>query len=225
MAQKTLTRKKSGPRLGDLQTRTAAILRVLKREYPEAQCSLDYDSPYQLLMATILSAQCTDERVNQVTPALFIRFPTVTDMAGAKLSVIEKLIQSTGFFRAKAKSLKTSSQAIVQNHAGQVPRTLEDLVLLHGVGRKTANVILGHAYGIPGLPVDTHVGRVSRRLGLTLHKDPVKVETDLTELVPSSDWTLFSLLLIYQGRAICKARSPNCSECPLAELCPKLLNL
>ena len=202
--------------------RVHEITKVLKREYPEARCSLDFRTPFELICATILSAQCTDERVNRVTPALFEKYPDATAMARAKLADLEKLVRTTGFFRAKALSLKTCAQSLVKLHAGEVPRTMDELVKLRGVGRKTANVVLGNVFGVPGLPVDTHVGRLARRLGLSKFQDPVRVEADLMELVPSGDWTIFSLLLIYHGRAICTARRASCEDCPLAKFCPKI---
>lgn len=201
--------------------RVGRVLEWLKREYPEATCSLTFKNPFELLIATILSAQCTDERVNLVTPALFKRFPTPQAMAGSDRGELEKLIQSTGFFRSKAESLLQASRAIVQKHGGQVPRSLEDLTALRGVGRKTANVVRGVAFGVPGLVVDTHVGRLSRRLGFTRATDPEKVEQELMLLVPEADWTLFGLLLIYHGRAVCDARKPRCETCGLAKLCPR----
>ena len=198
------------------------ILRLLKREYPEAQCSLDYQTPFQLLVATILSAQCTDERVNAITPALFEKFPGPQEMSRAPIKEIEKLIQSAGFFRMKAKSLLAASQSIMEKHAGRVPKTLDELVALRGVGRKTANVVLGNAFGIPGLVVDTHVGRLSRRMGFTRATDPVKVEAEMMAIVPRSDWTLYSHLLIHHGRAICKARKPECQDCVISRYCLKV---
>lgn len=199
------------------------IIRILKREYPDVRCFLDYATPYQLLVATILSAQCTDERVNKTTPALFARFPDARAMAKAKPSEIEKLIQPTGFYKNKAKSILETSKILVGKHGGEPPRTLEELVELRGVGRKTANVILGNAYDTPGFVVDTHVGRIARRLGFTRETDPVKVEYEVREYVPPSDWSKFSLWLIAHGRAICTARRAKCEECPLARLCPKLI--
>ena len=202
--------------------RMAEVLRILKREYPEARCSLDYETPFQLMVATILSAQCTDERVNKVTPELFKRYPDARAMAAAPLNEIEKLVQSTGFFRNKALSISETSRVLVEKYGGKVPRELDQLVALRGVGRKTANVVLGNAYGVPGLVVDTHVGRLSRRLGFTRQQDPVKVELEMMEWVPREDWTLFSHLLICHGRAVCTARGPRCEVCPLARLCPKI---
>ncbi len=197
-------------------------LKVLKREYPDAHCSLTHRNAFELLIATMLSAQCTDDRVNQVTPALFSKFPTPQAMAKASLPELERLIQSTGFYKAKALSLLESAKALVERHQGKVPADLESLTKLRGVGRKTANVVLGNAYGIPGLVVDTHVGRLSRRLGFTESEDPEQVEQEMMLWVPESDWTLFSHLLISHGRAVCQARKPRCGDCPLAGLCPKM---
>lgn len=202
-------------------SRMALCLKVLKKTYPDAHCALDYSNPYELLVATVLSAQCTDKRVNMVTPALFARFGAPEKMAKAGLPEVEELIRSTGFFKNKAKSLVELSKDIVTQYQGQVPNTLEALTKLRGVGRKTANVVLGNAYGIPGLVVDTHVGRLCRRLGFTKQTDPEKVESEMMELVPKKDWTLFSHLLISHGRAICDARKPNCESCTLDEHCPK----
>ena len=201
--------------------RTAAILAILKKTYPNAKCSLDYKTPLQLIVATILSAQCTDVRVNIVTKTLFKKYRTAADYAGAKLEELEKDIQSTGFYRNKAKSLRAMATALVEKYDGKVPQTMEELTLLAGVGRKTANVVLGNAFGKNvGVVVDTHVSRVSQRLGLTKNVDPVKIETDLMKLVPQEEWTLWSHLLIFHGRAICQARNPKCGECPILEYCP-----
>lgn len=202
--------------------RVAAILPILKRTYPQAKCSLDYSNPLELLVATILSAQCTDERVNIVTKALFKKYRTARSYADAAPEVLEKDIQSTGFFRNKAKSLRGMGTAIAERHAGKVPKTMEELTDLPGVGRKTANVVLGNAFNLNvGVVVDTHVTRVSNRLGLTKHAvDAVKIEQDLIEVVPQAEWTLWSHLLIHHGRAICQARKPRCTECPLLEHCP-----
>lgn len=201
--------------------RTGEVLERLKEEYPDAHCALEHRSPLELLVATILSAQCTDKRVNIVTPALFRKYPKAADYARAPLSELEEMIRSTGFFRNKSKSLKGLGQALVDEHRGRVPRTLEELVKLPGVGRKTANVILGNAFGIDeGVVVDTHVGRLSRRLALTDEKDAVKVERDLMELVPQTNWTLWAHLLIYHGRRICHSRRPDCAQCVLLDLCP-----
>ena len=202
--------------------RVDRIVKILEREYPDAKCSLDFKSPFELICATILSAQCTDVRVNLVTPELFKRFPTPEAMAKARLPELEKLIRTTGFFRAKAKSLKECATSIVEKHDGQVPRTMEELVHLRGVGRKTANVVLGNAFGLPGLPVDTHVTRVSHRLGLTKNKDAVKIEYDLHRYLKPEDWCQFSHLLIFHGRAICVARKPLCEECAIRAYCPRI---
>ena len=201
--------------------RTAEILRRLLEEYPDSECALVHQDPLELLVATILSAQCTDKRVNMVTPALFARYPTAADYAGAPLTEIEEMIRSTGFFRNKAKSLKGLGQALVTDYDGRVPQTMKELNGLPGVGRKTANVVLGNAFGVEeGVVVDTHVGRISRLLFLTGEKDAVKVERDLVELVPRGSWTIWSHLLIDHGRAVCIARRPRCADCVLADLCP-----
>ncbi len=201
--------------------RTAEILQRLKEEYPDSRCALVHQSPLELLVATILSAQCTDKRVNMVTPALFARYPTAAAYAEAELAELEEMIRTTGFFRNKARSLKGLGQALVAEHDGEVPSEMAALVKLPGTGRKTANVVLGNAFGIDeGVVVDTHVGRISRLLGLTEEKDPVKVERDLMRVVPQSDWTLWAHLLIDHGRAVCKARRPDCGNCVLADLCP-----
>jgi endonuclease III len=198
------------------------ILPILKRTYPDARCSLDFKTPLQLLVATILSAQCTDERVNLVTKDLFKKYPTAAAYAAAPQEALEKDIQSTGFFRNKAKSLRGMAAALVERHKGKVPETMDELTQLAGVGRKTANVVLGNAYGKSvGVTVDTHVTRVSNRLGLTKHAvDAVKIEQDLMKVVPREDWTMFSHLLIHHGRAICQARKPKCDQCPLLPHCP-----
>lgn len=201
--------------------RAAEILARLEREYPEARCALDHASPLELLVATILSAQCTDARVNQVTPQLFRRCPTPADYAAIPRAELERLIQSTGFFRNKARSLQGLGEALVERHGGRVPDTLDELVRLPGVGRKTANVVLGNAFGKnEGVVVDTHVGRLARRLGLTREEDPVKVERDLMPLFPREKWALVAHLLIAHGRRTCKAPRPRCAECALAPLCP-----
>ena len=203
------------------RTRTVEIVRRLKQEYPDAKCSLDHDSPYQLLVATILSAQCTDERVNMVTPALFRRYPDAAELAGAKPEELEELIRSTGFYRNKAKSLLGMAHAVSETHDGEVPDTMDALTSLPGVGRKTANVVIGNAFHRnDGVVVDTHVTRLSQRLGLTKETDAVAIEQDLMPLVPQEDWTIFSHLLIYHGRAVCKAPTPRCEACVLNDLCP-----
>lgn len=197
-----------------------SIYRILSREYPDACCELDFKTPYQLLVATVLSAQCTDKRVNAVTPALFAKYPTAEAMSGARISEIERIIKSTGFFRAKARNIKALSQELMARFGGAVPAVLEDLVTLPGVGRKTANVVLGNAFDIPGLTVDTHFGRLSRRFGWTKEEDPVKVERDVAQLIPKKEWTHLSHRLIWHGRRICHSRKPACGACPLATLCP-----
>lgn len=198
------------------------ILPILKATYPQAKCSLDFKDPLQLIVATILSAQCTDERVNIVTKELFRKYPTAKDYAAVPQERLEKEIQSTGFFRNKAKSLRGMAAALVERHGGKVPQTMDELTQLPGVGRKTANVVLGNAFGKSvGVTVDTHVTRVSNRLGLTKHAvDAVKIEQDLMKVVPQEQWTLWSHLLIHHGRAICQARKPKCDQCPLLPHCP-----
>ena len=213
------SRTKAAPE--DLRRRTRTILSRLKREYPDAHCELDYRTPFELLVATILSAQCTDARVNLVTPALFARYPTPAALAAARQEDVEALIRSTGFFRNKAKSLIGMAQAIGAGHAGSVPSTMAELQVLPGVGRKTANVILGNAYGKnEGITVDTHVARLATLLGLTGETTPEKIEQDLMALVPRKDWTLISHLLIWHGRRVCIARRPRCEACVLNRICP-----
>lgn len=203
------------------RARALEILARLKQEYPDAHCELDHRNPFELLVATILSAQCTDARVNLVTPALFERYPDAAVLAAARQEDVEELIRSTGFFRNKAKSLIGMAQSLVAEHGGNVPATMEQLRPLPGVGRKTANVILGNAFGInAGVTVDTHVKRITNLLGLTRHTDPEKVEQDLMELFPQDDWALLSHLLIWHGRRICIANRPKCGECVLRQLCP-----
>ena len=194
--------------------------RLLARAYPEAHCELDFSSPLDLLVATVLSAQCTDKRVNQVTPRLFARYPDAAAYAAADRAELEAIIQPTGFFRAKAASIQGIAQALCDRYGGEVPDRLEDLVTLPGVGRKTANVVLGNAFGVPGITVDTHVGRLSRRLGWSQHSDPDKVEADLMALFPRTEWTDLSHRLIWHGRRVCHARKPACGACPLARACP-----
>lgn len=195
---------------------------TLARLYPEARISLDFETPWQCLVATILSAQCTDERVNKVTPALFKEIPDIAAMASAAAERVEQLIATTGFFRQKTKSLQGCAREIMARFDGQVPSRMEDLVTLPGVGRKTANVLLGHVFGRPGLVVDTHVRRVSRRLGLTRNGDPDKIEADLQLLLPPEDWTPFSMRLILHGRRVCHARAPRCDSCALSPDCPRI---
>ena len=206
-----------------LKQRVAKIVRQLAKDYGDAECALHHTSAFELLVATILSAQCTDERVNMVTPGLFQQFPTPAAFAAAPVEKIEKAIQSTGFFRNKAKSIKACSTSLVEKYDGEVPRELDQMVELAGVGRKTANVVLGVAYGkATGVVVDTHVGRLSRRLGLTTNDDPVKVEADLMRLLPQNQWIDFAHRLIHHGRRVCHARKPKCDACTLANLCPKI---
>jgi endonuclease III len=223
---KTSKRSAARPRRGRESAvaraeRAGAVFHRLHQEYPDARCALDHADAYQLLVATILSAQCTDARVNMVTPAFFARFPTPEDLAHADRAEVEELIRSTGFFRNKTRSLLGMAQALVAEHRGEVPRTMEELRVLPGVGRKTANVILGNAYGInEGITVDTHVTRLSRLLGLTRHDDPVRIEQDLMPLFPREHWALLSHLLITHGRRVCVARRPRCPDCVVAEFCP-----
>lgn len=208
--------KRSAPKI-----RAQELLLRLKQLYPDAKCSLNYETPAQLLVATILSAQCTDDRVNQVTPQLFQRFPTAPDLAQADLEELMTLIKSTGFYRNKAKHIQSACRTIVEKFHGQVPQTMPELLELSGVARKTANVVLAHAFNINGgVTVDTHVKRLSRRLGLTKQEDPVKIERDLMQLLPQPDWENWSIRLIYHGRAVCNARKPLCANCTLADLCP-----
>jgi endonuclease-3 len=204
-----------------LRNRARRIANALAEMFPDAHCELDFTNPLQLLVATILSAQCTDARVNQVTPKLFKRYPGAAALAAAKPADVEDIIRSTGFFRAKARSIQLCCQQLLERHGGEVPSTMEELTALNGVGRKTANVILGNAFGVPGLPVDTHVTRVSFRLGLTAETDAVKIERDLTALFPPAEWTMLGHRLIFLGRRVCQARKPRCSECGLAKICPK----
>jgi len=212
----SITRKRSTKKQYALE-----ILIRLKRLYPEATCTLNYETPVQLLVATILSAQCTDERVNQVTPALFLRFPDAAALADANIEELQTLVRSTGFYRNKAKNIQAACRLLIEKYGGQVPKRMEQLLELPGVARKTANVVLGHAYGINmGVTVDTHVKRLSYRLGLTEQTDPIRVERDLMPLLPQEDWENWSIRLIYHGRAVCKARKPECDRCVLADLCP-----
>lgn len=219
-------RPKPAPRRGRWKPpdaeRVQAVLGILERLYPEATTALNHGNPLQLLLATILSAQCTDERVNLVTPALFARYPDAKAIAEARREDLEAMVRSTGFFRNKARAIQECCAGILAKHGGQVPRTLEELTALKGVGRKTANVVLGNAYGIPGLVVDTHVSRLSKRLGFTREADPVKIEFALMSIVPRETWTKFSHWLILHGRRICVARKPRCSICPLLPHCPRI---
>jgi len=199
--------------------RALEIVRRLRARYPETRLPLRHRNPLQLLIATMLSAQSTDAQVNRVTPALFKRYPTAADFAGARTSELETYVHSTGFFHAKARAIQRATRVLVDRYGGRVPRTLEELVQLPGVGRKTANVVLS-GFGVPGIVVDTHVRRLSRRLALTAHGDPGKIEQDLMRLIPRDEWSAFSLRLIYLGREICFARRPRCPTCPLRDLCP-----
>ncbi len=204
--------------------RTDEIIRRLHRAYPDAICALDHNNAFELLVATILSAQCTDERVNKVTPALFARYPTPLAFAEADITELEQAVHSTGFYRNKAKNIKTAAQRLVQVYGGEVPTSMDELLTLAGVARKTANVVLGTAFGIAdGVVVDTHVRRLSNRLGLTTHDDPEKIERDLMALLPRTEWVGFAHRLILHGRQICDARKPNCALCTLNELCPSAL--
>ena len=200
--------------------RAKAIYKILTKTYPNVRCELDYKNPYQLLVATVLSAQCTDKRVNQTTPALFTRYSSIKKMAAADLKELQDLVKSTGFFRAKAKNIKALSQKILTDFNGQVPDELEKLITLPGVGRKTANVVLGHGFNIPGITVDTHFGRLSRRFGWSDKKDPVKVEFEVGKLIAQKEWTNLSQRLIWHGRRVCHSRKPACGACVLAKLCP-----
>lgn len=207
-----------------LVRRARKINRELEHIFPEAKCELEYQNPLQLLVATVLSAQCTDKRVNMVTPVLFEKFPTVEALAAAPIVEIENIIKSTGFYHNKAMSIKGLAAAIIENFNGEVPNTLKELVTLPGAGRKTANVVLGNAFGVPGITVDTHVGRIARRLGWTTNTDPVKVEFDLMELFEPKDWTMLNHRLIFLGRRICHSRKPACGACDLAKWCPSFGN-
>jgi endonuclease III len=202
--------------------RAASILRILNSLYPQVKPQLFYRNPFELLVATILSAQCTDNQVNRVTPGLFQRMPMPRDFVRTPLAEIEGLVRPTGFYRNKARNIKACCAAILKHHGGQVPRTLEELVSLPGVGRKTANVVLGAAFNTPGVVVDTHVARISNRLALTRHKDPKKIELDLMRVIPKKQWSDFSLRLIFFGRETCTARKPKCPVCLLNPLCPYL---
>jgi endonuclease-3 len=202
------------------KVRAAKMYRVLTKSYPNVKCELDFDNPFQLLVATVLSAQCTDKRVNQTTPALFKKYRSIKKIASADIDDIEKLVKSTGFFRAKAKNIKSLSEKIINDFDGQVPERLEDLITLPGVGRKTANVVLGHAFNTPGITVDTHFGRLSRRFGWSKSNDPVKVEFEVGDLIPQKEWTNLSQRLIWHGRRVCHSRKPACGACSLSKLCP-----
>jgi endonuclease-3 len=206
--------------LAQKKVRARVIYRILTKTYPNVRCELNYKTPFQLLVATVLSAQCTDKRVNQTTPALFKKYPNPKKMAVADIKDIQRLVKSTGFYRAKAKNLNSLSRKITKEFYGKVPNNLKDLITLPGVGRKTANVVLGHAFGIPGITVDTHFGRLSRRFGWSKSQDPVKVEFEVGDLISRKEWTNLSQRLIWHGRRVCHSRKPACGACPLAKYCP-----
>ena len=203
------------------QKKVTPIIERLRLAYPDVRCALDFSTPWELLVATILSAQCTDKRVNMVTPALFKRFSSVQSFASARAEEVEALIRSTGFYKNKTKNILGAARGIVEHHGGEVPRDMKELVALPGVGRKTANVILGNAYEIPGIAVDTHMIRLNYRLGITKHSDPVKIEYALMPLVPETEWTEYSHLMIHHGRSRCFARKPDCAGCEILSLCPR----
>jgi endonuclease-3 len=215
--------QKAKPAGKDTAKRVTAMIEVLNREHPDARCQLDFTTPFELLIATILSAQCTDVMVNRITPALFKSYPSPKAFVDAPQEDIEKAIFKTGFYRNKTKSIKKCCDALVNEHNGKVPATMEELVALGGVGRKTANCVLGNAYDVPGIVVDTHVKRLSNRIGLTTQSNPDKIEQDLMAIVPEQEWTHFSHLLGEHGRSVCEARNPRCNECSIANLCPKIL--
>jgi endonuclease-3 len=202
------------------KVRAREIYRILCKSYPNVRCELNYKTPFQLLIATVLSAQCTDKRVNQTTPALFKKYPNPVKMANADVKDIQRLIKSTGFYRAKAKNIKSLSSKLVTDYDGKVPNKLEDLIIFPGVGRKTANVVLGHAFGIPGLTVDTHFGRLSRRFSWSKSIDPIKVEFEVAGLISKKEWTNLSQRLIWHGRRVCHSRKPACGACPISKYCP-----
>jgi endonuclease-3 len=209
------------PKLPPARDRVGPINDRLAPLYPEFE-GLNYETPLQLLIAVILSAQCTDARVNKLTPALFARFPTARDYAGCDIKELQQLVKPSGYYKSKAKRVRACCAALVERFGGEVPANLDDLVTLPGVGRKTANVVLGHAFETPGVTVDTHVGRLARRLGLTRHRNPAKVELALAEIVPQPEWLHFSGRLIMHGRKVCLSRKPRCERCPIADLCPKI---
>ncbi len=206
--------------ISEEQRAARAIYRALCKRYPDAHCELDFQTPFQLLIATVLSAQCTDKLVNKVTPALFRRYKTPKALAGAKITELEELIHSTGFYHSKARNLQGLAERLVSEYAGVVPSSIEDLTSLPGVGRKTANVVRGHAFDIPGITVDTHFGRLARRFEWSTSEDPVKVEHEVGALIPEKEWTNLSQRMIWHGRRICHARRPACGACPLTKLCP-----
>lgn len=199
-----------------------AIYKTLVKSYPDADCELDFESPFQLLVATVLSAQCTDKRINAVTPKLFKKFGTPKKLASADIHQVEEIIRSLGLYRMKAQNIKALSQKLIHDFGGEVPSNIQDLITLPGVGRKTANVVLGHAFGIPGITVDTHFGRLSRRFGWSTSEDPTVVERDVAALIPEKEWTNLSQILIWHGRRICHSRKPACGACPIARLCPSV---
>lgn len=204
----------------EMRQRAVSIIEILEKEYPDAKCTLEFDTPHRLLVATILAAQCTDERVNIVTPPLFEKYPDVYAFANASFDELQEMIRSTGFFRNKTTAIIESARQIVQNHDGVVPDTMAELTALTGIGRKTANLILGVVYKQPAVVVDTHVKRISKRMGFTENTDPEKIEYDLVEILPSQYATEFNHLLVYHGRAVCKAPKPKCDICPVLALCP-----
>jgi endonuclease III len=222
MSRETPSERRSRESQASRRARASRLSAALARLYPQAQISLDFATPWQCLVATILSAQCTDERVNRTTPEVFRRLPDVPAMAAASVEEIQTLIEPTGFFRQKSKALQAAAIAILKRFGGEVPARMEDLLTLPGVGRKTANVLLGHVFNQPGLVVDTHVRRLSLRLGLTRERDPDAIEQELQKLLPPSEWTPFSMRLILHGRRICHARSPRCHECLLSPDCPRV---
>ncbi len=206
----------------EIRSQAKAVYRILTKTYPNIRCELDFKNPLQLIVATVLSAQCTDKRVNKVTPALFRKYKNAKALAGADIADIEDLVFQTGFYHAKARHIKGLATKIIREFDGEVPSTLEELITLPGVGRKTANVVLGHAFDIPGITVDTHFGRLSRRFGWTTEKDPVKVEKIVGELIPQKEWTNLSQRMIWHGRRICHSRKPACGACPMAKICPSV---
>lgn len=219
-SKKTSEKPKSTAGSEKTASRIMRILPLLRKAYPNAATALHYSNPLELLIATILSAQCTDKQVNLVTPKLFAKYKSASDWANAPRSRIETDIRSTGFFRNKAESIKSACAMLAQRHGGKIPATMEELTRLPGVGRKTASVVLGNAFGVPAIACDTHVIRLSRRLGLSANRDPVKLEFDLAEIIPKRSWTVFSHLLVLHGRNVCKARKPDCDRCVISSLCP-----
>ncbi len=223
VSRKQASRSKATLKKPSTKSQASKVLRRLKADYPEVECALVHASPFELLIATILSAQCTDVRVNIVTKDLFATYPTAAHIAAAPLRRIEKIVHSTGFFRNKAKNIQACCRALADQYDGEAPESLEQLIKLAGVGRKTANVVMGTAYGIAtGVVVDTHVGRLSRRMGLTSHKDAVKAEADLMQILPKTQWVDFSHRMIYHGRQICDSRKPKCDDCSMQKFCPRI---